>query len=139
MLEQGYHNYAIPYAWDVRLGHKTRQEAIDELDDDLDMVAVSDMLGTVGYAPAPREILTAWYQLVAEAVPPHPAELRTFLAGKLPAHAIPAAFVAVDEIHMTRNGKLDVATLPEPTRVHRTGPALQVSAASELESTIVEI
>ncbi len=139
VTEQGYHNYAIPYAWDVRLGHKTRQEAIDELDDDLDMAAVIDMLGKVGYTPAPREILTAWYEVAPETAPPAPAELRAFLAGKLPAHAIPAAFVAVDQIQMTRNGKLDIEALPEPTRVHRSGPSLQVSAESELESTIVEI
>ncbi|MDH3295072.1 MAG: AMP-binding protein, partial [Acidimicrobiia bacterium] len=48
LTEQGYHNYAIPYAWDVRLGHKTRQQAIDELDDRLDLDEVSDMLATVG-------------------------------------------------------------------------------------------
>jgi len=26
--ERGYHNYAEPYSWDVRLGHKTRAEAL---------------------------------------------------------------------------------------------------------------
>ena len=34
--EQGYHNYAEPYSWDVRLGHKTRDEALEELDDEVD-------------------------------------------------------------------------------------------------------
>ena len=34
--ERGYHNYAEPYSWDVRLGHKTRDEALEELDDQVD-------------------------------------------------------------------------------------------------------
>ena len=137
LTEQGYHNYAIPYAWDVRLGHKTRQEAIDELDDDLDMPAVAEMLATVGHEPQPREVLTAWYELAGDATEPQPAELRAFLSGRLPSHAIPAAFVAVDEIPMTRNGKIDAEALPAPTRVHRPGPALHISAESPLEATIV--
>ncbi len=137
VTEQGYHNYAVPYAWDVRLGHKTRQEAIDELDDDLDMVAVGDMLGDIGYVPSPREVLTAWYELADDATEPKPAELRSFLADRLPAFAIPSGFVAVDRIPMTTNGKLDVAALPGPTRVHRSGPTLAVSSETELEATIV--
>ena len=28
--ERGYHNYAEPYSWDVRLGHKTRDGAREE-------------------------------------------------------------------------------------------------------------
>jgi hypothetical protein len=34
--ERGFHNYALPYSWDVRMGHKTRAETIHELNDDLD-------------------------------------------------------------------------------------------------------
>ena len=49
--EQGFHNYALPYSWDVRVGHKTRTEALDELDDDIDVDRVSTILSEVGYAP----------------------------------------------------------------------------------------
>ena len=49
--ERGYHNYALPYSWDVRLGHKTRDEAIDELNDDIDEARVHEMLDEVGYEP----------------------------------------------------------------------------------------
>ena len=137
VTEQGYHNYAIPYAWDVRLGHKTRQEAMDELDDDLDLQAVDEMLADVGYAPAPRTVLTAWFELAVDAVEPRPAELRSFLADRLPAFAVPSGFVVVDEIPMTSNGKLDTDRLPAPTRVHRSGPTLEVVSETELESAIV--
>ncbi len=78
-LEQGYHNYAEPYAWDVRLGHKTRDEAIAELDDQLDVDDVKRMLTAVGYEPNPREVLAAWIETVGGAEAPSPAELRTWL------------------------------------------------------------
>jgi hypothetical protein len=31
MEKKGYHNYAVPTAWEVRFGHLTRDEALDEL------------------------------------------------------------------------------------------------------------
>ena len=55
LLEQGYHNYAEPYAWDVRLGHKTRDEALAELDDRDDADEVAAMLAEVGYSPRRRD------------------------------------------------------------------------------------
>ncbi len=135
--EQGYHNYAEPYAWDVRLGHKTRDEAMAELDDQLDLDEVETMLAEVGYAPRAREVLTAWIQ--ARDPAPTPTELRTFLSAQLPTHAIPSAFVVVDALPMTDNGKLDTDALPAPTRVHRPGPSVHVSPKSPLEATIVSL
>ena len=139
LSEQGFHNYAVPYAWDVRLGHKERGQAMAELDDRLDLDEVTALLDRVGYAPRPRDVLTAWYELADEATEPTPVELRTALAERLPAHAVPQAFVAVGELPVTANGKLDAAALPAPTRVHRPGPALYVSPQSPLESRIVAI
>lgn len=140
LTEQGYHNYAEPYAWDVRLGHKTRDEAIAELDDRLDPVEVRQMLDAVGYVPAPPEILTAWLEPAPGDVSvPSPAELRATLAEVLPAHAIPAAFVTVDTLPLTTNGKLDTAALPAPDRVHRASTGITVAPETELEATIIGI
>ncbi len=139
LTEQGYHNYAVPYAWDVRLGHKTRQEAIDELDDDLDLDAVAEMLQAVGYEPTPREVLTAWFETTPTAVDPLPAELRAHLGRALPAHAVPAAFVRLDVIPTTSNGKVDVDSLPAPTRTHRSSTALHVAAETVLEGKVIEV
>ncbi len=41
-------------------------------------------------------------------------ELRNFLREHLPAHMVPAAFIALPALPLTANGKLDHAALPEP-------------------------
>ncbi|MGW4980233.1 non-ribosomal peptide synthase/polyketide synthase [Streptomyces mirabilis] len=60
-------------------------------------------------------------RLVAYVVPdrasersPDPAALRAHTAAALPAPMVPAAFVAVDALPRTVNGKLDTAALPAP-------------------------
>ncbi|TRO67713.1 non-ribosomal peptide synthetase [Streptomyces sp. IB201691-2A2] len=58
-------------------------------------------------------------RLVAYVVPvpgrePDPAALRTHVAGALPEHMVPAAFVALDALPRTIAGKLDQAALPAP-------------------------
>ncbi len=137
LQEQGFHNYAEPYAWDVRLGHKQRDEALAELDDRDEADEVASMLDEVGYRPRVRELLTGWIDVETGWPVPTPGELRAHLLQLLPAHAIPSAFVAVDELPITANGKLDTDALPAPDRVHRSSPAVVVEPTSLLERTIV--
>ncbi|MEU7876306.1 amino acid adenylation domain-containing protein [Dactylosporangium sp. NPDC049140] len=52
--------------------------------------------------------------LVADDGMPSVADLRAFLAARLPEHMIPAVFVELTAIPLTANGKLDRAALPAP-------------------------
>ena len=139
--ERGYHNYAEPYSWDVRLGHKTRDEALAELDDlvpggvaDPD---VAHLLDTVGYRPKRVEILTAWYQTV-DGRDLDPDELRRHVRERVASSAVPSAFVRIDDMPLAASAKADASALPAPMRVHRQGLAL-VEASSDVERALCEI
>jgi amino acid adenylation domain-containing protein len=115
--ERGYHNYAEPYSWDVRLGHKSRDEALDELDDEIDVDEVDRLLDEIGYRPKRVDVLTAWYQ-TADGRPIDAQLLRSHLRDLLPARSVPTAFVHVDELPLADSAKLDVGALPAPQRTH---------------------
>jgi len=80
--------------------------------------AVRDAVAVLGAAAAgPSAQIVAYTVLDAAANVPAPAELREFLAGKLPEYMLPAAVIAIDALPLTRNGKLDRAALPTPVTV----------------------
>ncbi|MBT8103722.1 MAG: amino acid adenylation domain-containing protein [Gammaproteobacteria bacterium] len=112
--ERGYHNYALPYSWDVRLGHKTREEALDELNDDIDVDRVRDILRDVGYAERKaagsddNRVLRAYY--VGD--PISDAQMKAFLSERLPSEMIPSSLIRIQEIPLTPSGKVDRLGLP---------------------------
>jgi amino acid adenylation domain-containing protein len=138
--ERGFHNYALPYCWDVRLGLLDRDEALRELSLDVNMSNVKDILHRVAYesthefrSDEPR--LTAYYASEQDL----PAEqLRSHLGARLPASMVPAHFVRLPEIPLTVNGKVDWDALPAPSpaRVHHAAAA---APRDELERTIAAI
>jgi acyl carrier protein len=60
------------------------------------------------------DVSLAAYVVHRNGAAPAPEELRSFLAAKLPGYMVPAAFVALEELPVTRNGKLDRQALPDP-------------------------
>jgi hypothetical protein len=118
--ERGYHNYALPYSWDVRLGHKTREEALEELNDDIRLPMVRQMLDEVGYkmqensTDLSEKRLAAYYVASDENL--NGAGLQEYLAQTLPAHMIPAYFIRLASLPLTPNGKVNRADLPHPTK-----------------------
>ena len=115
--ERGFHNYSLPYSWDVRLGHKDRADAVAELNDRIDIDAVRQMLDEVGYRETPhaeRIRASGASRLIAHYVADREIpldELRRFLGDRLPREAIPAWLIPLDQLPLTENGKLDRAAL----------------------------
>ncbi len=70
--------------------------------------------------------------IVATQDPPAIAALRDQLRAELPSYMIPAAFVYVDDLPRTINGKLDVAALPKPEMDQTT----DAPPATGMEATI---
>jgi amino acid adenylation domain-containing protein len=74
---------------------------------------VADVRVVCRHTPAGEPRLVAYLVPVDETAPPEPESLSHWLAGTLPAHMLPAAFVPVPRLPLTATGKLDVAALPE--------------------------
>ena len=65
------------------------------------------------------------YGVPSSASPASPTDIREHLAEKLPKFMLPTAFLWIDELPLTENGKLDEAALPspeEPSPATRTAP-----------------
>ncbi|HET6976573.1 MAG TPA: amino acid adenylation domain-containing protein [Pyrinomonadaceae bacterium] len=77
----------------------------------------------VGYKTPEGDSALAAYVVAAEGVLP---ELRAFLSRQLPAAMVPSSFVALAELPLTANGKLDRRKLPAPdtasTQVEEVAP-----------------
>ena len=66
-----------------------------------------------------------------------PDELRAYLVERLPSYLVPSAIVAVDELPLTANGKVDRAALPEPPRAaSRRAP---VAPTTPTEQVLAEV
>ncbi|MEV6946663.1 amino acid adenylation domain-containing protein [Streptomyces sp. NPDC051172] len=83
--------------------------------------------------------LNAYAAPTADTPMPDQAELRAFLADRLPAYMVPTAIVVLAEFPLTRNGKIDISALPEPGRDARVAdsPTILPSTATEAELAAV--
>jgi amino acid adenylation domain-containing protein len=139
--QRGFHNYAFPYSWDVRVGHKTRAAAIDELNDAPDPAAVRRILGEIGY-DMPAAADDGERNLVAYCVSESPlrsAELRQHLAASLPSWMIPSRFVRVDRLPLTPHGKVDRAELRSAAAARVEAEAEYVAPRNAVERQVASI
>ena len=138
---RGYHNYALPYSWDVRMGHKTRAEALEELDDDIDVAEVARILDEIGF-PGDIADFESGRQLVSYYVAPVEIPtpvLREHVAARVPHQAVPTQFVRLDRIPLTANGKVDKAALPVPDEHQRSVDNPYVAARTPTEELLLGI
>ncbi|MEV0251252.1 amino acid adenylation domain-containing protein [Nocardia sp. NPDC050712] len=73
-----------------------------------------DYAATLGKRAPSGATLLVSYVLPRSGFTPERADLTRFLGASLPGHMVPSAFVALDAIPLTPNGKLDRQALPEP-------------------------
>lgn len=131
--QEGFHNYALPYSWDVRMGHKTRDQALYELNDEIDQDYVGGILDQIGYGE-PRALkdddLTL-YVVADKAVTQD--DLYAALRKHLPSEIQPSQIMRIDEMPLTPNGKVDPARLPRP------GKAVEFAAPTSPPITKTEL
>jgi amino acid adenylation domain-containing protein len=84
----------------------------------------------------PGEQRLVAYLISREGCSPSANELRDFLKTKLPEHMVPYAYVSLDALPLTVNGKVDRAVLPAPVVV---APAEFETASTELEQALLDI
>jgi amino acid adenylation domain-containing protein/non-ribosomal peptide synthase protein (TIGR01720 family) len=140
--QRGFHNYALPYSWDVRMGHKKREDAIDELHDEIDEAAVKQMMQEIGYDepdlnddPSTKR-LAAYY--VSDGLM-NASELRTYLSQHLPDFMLPSYLIHLDALPLTRNGKIDLDALPDPQSERPDLDSTYIAPRNSLEERLVRV
>lgn len=78
------------------------------------------------FVPAPAHTIT-------------PGDLREFLKQKLPDYMIPAAFISLDKIPLSPNGKIDRRALPEPDQSHLAVEQQFIAPQTDIEQRLAEI
>jgi amino acid adenylation domain-containing protein len=88
--------------------------------------------------PAGTRRLVAWV-VPASAQGMDPAALRAWLAERLPEWMVPAAWVVVDALPVTANGKLDRAALPDPDGHAHAAAAEYVEPSTDTERELAAV
>jgi amino acid adenylation domain-containing protein len=122
---KGYHNYAAPLSWDIRLGKNTREEGLHELFFEADRLRIHKILNELGYftirikdvivlnkKDAEGNAYLCAYFVSKQEI--SVSELREYLSKKLPDYIIPGRFMRIEKLPLTPNGKVDWKALPEP-------------------------
>ena len=97
----------------MRLGHKQRDAALEELDDRIDAEPVQRILEEIGYEEDDPELGDRWLTIYYTAVEQLAAsDLRAFLSDRLPEAMIPASFVRAGLGEVARREAEPVSDLP---------------------------
>ncbi|MEC4812177.1 MAG: amino acid adenylation domain-containing protein [Scytonema sp. PMC 1069.18] len=83
--------------------------------------------------------LVAYVVVQPEQIPPSPSELRGFLKEQLPDYMVPTAFVFLEVIPLTPNGKIDRRALPVPDASNYSDTNSFVAPRTPTEETLAAI
>ncbi|MET8010137.1 non-ribosomal peptide synthase/polyketide synthase [Streptomyces sp. NPDC005271] len=89
--------------------------------------------------PGARRLVAHTVAADPSAPPPTAAELREFLRRALPEHMVPAAYVPLDALPLTANGKLDRAALPAPGADGFATSAERIAPRTDAERTVARV
>ncbi|MET0395932.1 MAG: non-ribosomal peptide synthetase, partial [Longimicrobiaceae bacterium] len=89
---------------------------------------------------APGQLRLVAYVVPRAGVPQPVSALRAALRAELPPYMVPAAWVTLDALPLTRNGKIDRRALPAPEAAGavREGPAAEAVPRTDAERVIAE-
>jgi amino acid adenylation domain-containing protein len=88
-------------------------------------------------APGNKQLVA--YLVMRDASEPSTNDLRAFLGALLPEYMIPNAFVLLEKLPLTSNGKVDRQALPSPVRVAGTGEGNVAGPRTPTESVMTNI
>lgn len=138
--KEGYSNYSFPYSWDVRVGHKTRAGALDEINEVIDVQEVERIMDEIGYTEINdnqhQKHLVAYFTADSTI---KPSELQAFLGQKLPAYMIPSRFRQLETFPLSANGKIDRKALKQLDVLALDQTIEYVPPQTEIEEVMVEI
>ena len=136
--EEGYSNYAFPYSWDVRLGHKKRAESLEEINEAIDEAEVKRIMDEIGYN-AREQSETGSARLICYYTGNRDTpikELKDFLSDKLPDYMVPVLFRHLDELPLTKNGKVDKKALRNLSETQLAMDTPYVAPRNEIEEVL---
>lgn len=136
--EKGYSNYSFPYSWDVRLGHKNRDEALEEINEHIEVAEVEKMLDEIGYnksydKDSDRKQLVGFYTSKNK-IPS--VDLKLHLAKRLPEYMLPVSYKHLETLPLTKNGKVDKKALKALSDVQLEMDAPYVAPTNEIEELV---
>ncbi len=91
------------------------------------------------YEPVPGDQRLAAYLVAQDTGAPSMSELRDFLKPKLPEFMTPSAFVFLDALPLTANGKLDRKALPQPDPTRQVSDDDFIAPRTEMEKRLAGI
>lgn len=87
---------------------------------------------------AEHKYIAAYYVRKGGEVPTA-SSLRSFLKERLPEYMIPSAFVAIDAVPLTANGKVDRRNLPAPPQIHSVSEGSYAAPQTATQQQLIEM